>query len=122
MWNMRVVTQQDERVGQLNDKLASASELADYPYRFRVLELEGGVAVMTSPRSAERGPLHFLRILDPSLNDKDVVHPDMMAAQDLLAQKQSAAERLVREEADVDRVRWQLDEAWYASKGVFLPD
>ena len=67
-------------------------------------------------------PMHFLRILDPSLRDKDVVHPDMMAAQDLLAQTQSEAARLLEEEPDVSRIRWQLDERWYAEQGVFLPD
>ncbi len=112
----------DERVGELNEKLATAPALADYPYRFRVLSLDSGTAVMTSPRSAEMGPMHFLRILDPALNDKDVVHPDMMAAQDVLAQKQSEAERIVIGEPDVSRIRWQLDEQWYREQGVFLPD
>ena len=113
---------QDQRVGELNDKLAASTALADYPYRFRVLSLNNGVAVMTSPRSADMGPMHFLRILDPALNDKDVVHPAMMAAQDLLVQKQSEAARIVSEEPDVSQIRWQLDERWYAEHGVFLPD
>jgi hypothetical protein len=112
----------DSRVGEINDKLATAPVLRDYPYRFRVLSLENGVAVMTSPRSAEMGPLHFLRILDPSLINKDVVHPDMMAAQDLLAEKQSEAAQIVSAEPDVKRIRWQLDEKWYAEQGFFLPD
>jgi hypothetical protein len=112
----------DARVGEINEKLASSPALSDYPYRFRVLSLDNGVAVMTSPRSAERGPLHFLRELDASLNDKDVLHPDMMAAQDLLVQKQSEAARIVEAEPDVSRIRWQLDEKWYAEHGIFLPD
>jgi hypothetical protein len=66
--------------------------------------------------------MHFLRILDPALNDKDVVHPDMMAAQDLLAARQSEAARIVGEEPDVSEIRWQLDEQWYRENGVFLPD
>jgi hypothetical protein len=116
------VSNLDARVGELNEKLASSPSLSDYPYRFRVLSLDNGVAVMTSPRSAERGPLHFLRVLDASLNDKDVLHPDMMAAQDLLVQKQSEAARIVEAEPDVSRVNWQLDEQWYAEHGIFLPD
>ena len=66
--------------------------------------------------------MHFLRVLDPALIDKDVLHPDMMAAQDLLAEKQSAAEGLVRAEPDVDRIRWQLDRKWYREHAVFLPE
>lgn len=114
-------SQQDERVVAINDKLATAAELADYPYRFRVLTLEEGVATVTSPRSAEMGPMHFLRALDASLNDKDVLHPDMMAAQQQLTDRQVAAEALVLAEPDVQRVRWQLDRAWYRDNGIFLP-
>jgi hypothetical protein len=116
------ISNQDQRVEELNDKLAASTTLTDYPYRFRVLSLNNGVAVMTSPRSADMGPMHFLRILDPALNDKDVMHPDMMAAQDLLARKQSEAARIVSEEPDVSQIRWQLDKRWYAEHGVFLPD
>ncbi len=114
--------QQDQRVVAINERLAAASVLADYPYRFRVLSLENGVAVVTSPRSPEMGPMHFLRVLDASLNDKDVLHPDMMAAQQQLAEVQVEAEALVLAEPDVDRVRWQLDRQWYREHGIFLPE
>jgi hypothetical protein len=114
-------SQLDRRVGEINARLAASPVLADYPYRFRVLSLNNGVAVVTSPRSAQMGPMHFLRVLDASLNDKDVLHPDMMAAQQTLAEKQLEAERIVRAEPDVERVRWQLDERWYAEHGIFLP-
>ncbi|MEE4193534.1 MAG: hypothetical protein V2I66_18285 [Halieaceae bacterium] len=115
------LTQQDERVLAINEKLATAPELVDYPYRFRVLSLDSGVATVTSPRSPDMGPMHFLRVLDASLNDKDVLHPDMMAAQQRLAEVQVVAEALVLEEKDVSRIRWQLDEQWYREHGIFLP-
>jgi len=41
----------DPRVGELNELLKADPQLAAYPYSFRVLELEEGVAVMSSPRS-----------------------------------------------------------------------
>jgi hypothetical protein len=112
----------DERVDAINAKLARSDTLLTYPYSFRVLSLENGVAVMTSPRSAEMGPLHFLRVLDPSLADKNVTDPEMMAAQDKMAKMQSEAAKLVSEEPDVKRIQWQLDERWYAEHGIFLPD
>ena len=112
----------DERLDALNSKLATAPALVDYPYRFRVLELRGDVAVMTSPRSADMGPLHFLRVLDPSLYGKSVTDPAMMAAQDVMATKQALAARLVSEEPDISRIQWVLDERWYAEHGIFLPD
>jgi hypothetical protein len=48
---------QDERVSEINDKLASAPTLADYPYRFRMLSLsqpplgrDGPDALFANPR------------------------------------------------------------------------
>lgn len=38
------------RVGELNDILQADEQLASYPYQFRVLSLDKGVARMTSPR------------------------------------------------------------------------
>ncbi len=114
--------QQDERVVAINEKLATSPMLVDYPYRFRVLALENGAATVTSPRSPDMGPMHFLRVLDASLNDKDVLHPDMMAAQQRLAEVQVEAEALVMAEPDVQRVRWQLDRQWYKEHGIFLPE
>ncbi|MEM0954849.1 MAG: hypothetical protein AAGI24_11980 [Pseudomonadota bacterium] len=112
----------DERLDAINAKLAAAPTLLDYPYRFRVLELHEGVAVVSSPRSADMGPLHFLRVLDPSLYGKSVTDPAMMAAQDALTVRQTEAARLVTEEADVERIEWVLDERWYAEHGIFLPE
>ncbi len=110
------------RVDAINDKLAASPIVSAYPYPFRVLSLKEGVAVMTSPRSAEVGPLHFLRILDPSLTVESVTSEAMMSAQDAMAQTQAAAAAIVKAEEDVDRIVWELDEKWYAEQGVFLPD
>ena len=43
----------DKRVDEINAVLASDVELEGYPYTFRVLRIEDGVAVVSSPRSAE---------------------------------------------------------------------
>jgi hypothetical protein len=110
----------DPRVAELNDLLAADSELATYPYKFQVLSLENGVAVLGSPRSAEVPVMQFLHTAFPDLAGLSVQDPRMMAAQDLLVEKQSRAAMLVREQPDVKGVRWTLDERWYAERGVVL--
>ena len=44
----------------------------------------------------------------------------MMEAQLVLAEKQGRAEELVAGQADISGVRWEFDERWFRSKGVFL--
>jgi hypothetical protein len=46
------LTSGDPRVDELNAQLSADPQLAAYPYSFRVLELDSGVAVMGSPRWA----------------------------------------------------------------------
>lgn len=110
----------DSRVAEINAILARDSQLADYPYAFRVLALDNGVATVSSPRSAEVPVMRFLRTAFPELGATSVDHPDMMAAQDRLVDKQSRAAELVKSQPDVKAIRWQIDERWYNEHGVFL--
>ncbi|MEQ9464590.1 MAG: hypothetical protein RJQ10_13095 [Haliea sp.] len=116
MW----LTGRDGRVAELNAQLAQDPLLADYPYEFRVLEIENRVAIINSPRSARMSVMHFLYAAFPELQGKDVQHPDMVAAQERLARVQARAASVVEGHPEVDRVRWELDERWLAERGVTL--
>lgn len=110
----------DSRVAELNALLAADPEIAQYPYPFRVLSLEDGVADMSSPRSARLSAVQGLRAMFPELRRSSAVSPEMMAAQETLAAVQSRAADLVAEQPDVTRVRWVLDESWLAGQGIFV--
>lgn len=110
----------DGRVADLNAQLAADPLLQGYPYQFRVLEIDNRVAVMTSPRSARVSVMRFLYAAFPDLQGKDVQHPDMVAAQERLGDLQSRAAAVVQSHPEVDRVRWTLDDRWFADRGVML--
>lgn len=112
----------DPRVVEINERLAADLQLADYPYPFRVLRLEGDVAVMGSPRSAQVPVMQFLRAAYPALRRTAVTDPAMMAAQDELARRQEYAADLVRNQDGVRQVSWEIDLGWYRERGIFLPD
>ena len=114
------VSSVDSRVSELNDLLQSDPAVSAYPYKFRVLSLENGIAEMSSPRSAKMSAIQGLRILFPPLQDASAVSAEMMAAQEELARVQSRAAALVAEQEDVGRVVWSLDEQWLSSHGVYL--
>lgn len=113
--------QRDTRVAELNAIVAGDAELAAYPYRFQVIALRDGIAEMGSPRSAEVPAMQFLRTAFPALSATSVDDPAMMAAQDELAETQSKAAELIKQQPDVKAVRWVLDEQWFNERGVFLP-
>ncbi|WP_144822680.1 hypothetical protein [Marinobacter piscensis] len=110
----------DFRVGEINSVLEADSELAAYPFPFRVLTLENGVARMSSSRSAQLSVIQSLRVMFPELQQKDPMSDEMMAAQVELARLQSRAAELVTKESDVTSVRWVLDKAWLAKRGIYV--
>ena len=111
----------DFRAMALNDLLEDDAQLAAYPYRFQVVAVEGDTAVITSPRSPEVPAVHFLAVLHPALAGKNPNDPALVAAEQELAAHQGRARELILAEPDIDTVRWRLDRAWYAERGVVLP-
>jgi len=59
---------EDLMVAKLNDLLEADTALAAYPYRFRVLRLENGIATMSTPRSFAFPVYRALGILYPLLS------------------------------------------------------
>lgn len=110
----------DSRVAKLNELLAADARLAAYPYQFRVLKLEEGVAYMSSPRSAQMSALQSLSVMFPDLKHAALESPRMTEAQEQLAEVQSHAAALIRSQDDVQRVIWVLDERWLANHGIYL--
>ncbi len=110
----------DFRVSEINDLLEADAELAAYPYPFRVMSLEDGVAQVSSPRSAQLSAIQSLRVMFPELQQKDAVSDEMMAAQEALASMQARAGQLVKSQTDVNSIRWVLDKQWLSSHGVYV--
>ncbi|OAD20762.1 conserved hypothetical protein, secreted [Candidatus Thiomargarita nelsonii] len=112
----------DPRVSELNDLLSQDSELSNYPYQFKVIELDEGTAVMSSPRSAQVSVLKFLSIIKPELHRKNSDSPEVIAAQKELAHHQQKAKKMVLSQPDVKQIRWELDKGWFAGYGIYVDD
>jgi hypothetical protein len=108
----------DPRAEELNTLLAKNTELNAYPYQFRVLKVEEDTAVTTSPRSSQVSVLHALPLIYPQLALKSPDSPEMIKAQKELAHYQEIAANLIREQADINTIRWQIDKAWFAQHRV----
>jgi hypothetical protein len=106
------------RVWELNDMLESDPTLAGYPYQFRVVSLDNGVATLSSPRNFQVPAIRFLEIIHPGLAGLAQDDPKVVAAQQDLIDHQKRAQGLVLGQEDVDEVTWQLDVQWLADHGV----
>jgi hypothetical protein len=113
-------TRSDPQVDALNEAIARSGTpaLRDYPYRFRVLRLENGVATMTTPRSPQVPVYRMIRAIDPSVNPRDPNNPEFVAAEKALAGVQEEARRIVLAQPGVKSVKWELDRNWLIDHGI----
>jgi len=108
------------KVQDLNNQLESIKEINDFPYRFKVLRVNNGIATMNSPISTELPCGKVITIIFPSLKGKSLLSPEYQKAQKLLAKVQMLASKTVKSDQDISRIVWELDRSWLIQNGVSL--
>ncbi len=108
----------DLRLGEIDDMLQQDPEIADYPYKFRALEIQGTTAVISTPRSTKLPAVQFLGMIKPGLSSKSDQDPAVITAQKELGAIQSKVRKLVLSRKDIENVRWRLDKEWYTNRGI----
>ena len=112
----------DPKVDALNETIQNKASpaLLNYPYPFRVLRLEGTVAVMTTPRSPAMPVYRMIGAIYPALAGKAPNDPDFIAAEKELAELQTEAKKLVLEQPGISATTWELDRDWLIGKNISL--
>ena len=100
-------------VMELNESIRRHEEIVNYPYPFRVLRVEGSIAVMSTLRSLRVTTREALRELFPSLRNISSSSREFQRMEQQYARLQARASQAVRKSPRIDRVRWELDENWY---------
>jgi hypothetical protein len=106
------------KIGALNDRLASVPELSEYPYTFRVLHFDNGIATVSSPRAHSFNAFRALRIIFPAMAGEPDDSPRLYEAQEELARLQNLAAETVRADPEVNGIAWELDDRWLRSNGI----
>ena len=106
-----------EALNQALNEIGSPA-LRNYSYSFRVISLEGGSAVMGSPRSFDVPVYRMIGALHPNLSGKAPNDPDFIAAEKELAQMQSEARTIVLRQPGVIGVKWELDRNWLIAHNI----
>jgi len=114
----------DSRTRELNSIIqAQASPLLkNYPYPFHVLRVEGGTAVMGTPRNFDMPAFRFLGAMYPDVNVKDANNPAFIALQRTLGKVQDEVRDIVLAQPDIKEVRWELDREWLRRNHIAVPD
>lgn len=112
----------DPRVEALNLALqeSGSARLRAYPYQFRVLRVEGEIAVMATPRSQTVPVYRMISALYPHLSGRSSTSPEYVAAQQELAELQSEARGIVQQQPGIARVEWELDQSWLIQHNIPL--
>ena len=113
-------THKNPELAEMNALLDADSELAAYPYTFRVLRIEDRVAIMTTPRSPEFPAYRALGLLFPDLANLPQEDPRLMQGQLVMAGIQEHARDIVLKTGHVSQVEWEIDKKWLSGHGVQL--
>lgn len=111
---------QDPGLNRMNAALKADAELQAYPYQFRAIKVENGVATLSSPRSPQVSVLQFFQIAKPDLDTSNPDSPTMIAAQKELAHVQEKAGKLAKAQPGIQEVQWEIDRSWYAGHGLII--
>ncbi|MDD2669543.1 MULTISPECIES: hypothetical protein [Zoogloea] len=113
----------DARARELNQVLeaTASAPLKAYPYPFRVLRVEQGMAVMGTPRNFDVPAFRVIAVLFPEINVKDPNNPAFVEAQQTLAARQTEARLIVSAQPGIQGVKWELDKTWLGAHGIDMP-
>jgi hypothetical protein len=119
-----IIQRPDPKTRELNDALSAqaSQKLKDYPYKFRVIRVEGKTAVMSTPRNFDSPAFRMLGVLYPDINVKDANNPAFIAVERLLGQVQDEAKDIVLAQPGISDIRWELDKSWLRRHGLEVPD
>jgi len=109
-----------QKVKELNNQLESINEIKNFPYHFKVLRINNGVATLNSPISTELPCGKIIGILFPSIKGKSLLSPEYQKAQKLLAKVQMRAGNIVKTDPSINKIVWELDRPWLIQNGVSL--
>ncbi|HCA27251.1 MAG TPA: hypothetical protein DEP05_06360 [Betaproteobacteria bacterium] len=115
LWNVRQPNPQLERINHALS-LRADTHLLNYPYPFRVVRLNGAVAVMATPAVAPSAAV--VAAITPSLRGKPAADPAVVRAEKTLTRMQQEARRIVLAQPQIRAVQWVADPAWLRRHGA----
>ncbi len=92
----------------------------EFPYHFKVLRINNGTAIISSPRSTEVPVSQILGILFPEVKGHSTQSAEFQKAQKKLANTQILAKKTVISDLDIKQVHWELDRNWLLQHGISL--
>lgn len=98
-----------------------SARLKDYPYKFRVMAVEGDTALVSTPRNVAVPAFRMLGVLYPQIDVRNPNDPAFIAAEQLLGEVQSEARGIVLAQPGIKTVRWELDRDWLTAHYIEVP-
>jgi hypothetical protein len=108
------------KVRRLNHQLEAINDIKNFPFPFKVLRVDNGVATLNSPVSTELPCGKIIGIIFPPAKGKSMLSPEYQKAKNLLADVQMRVGDFVKSDPDIHKIIWQLDRSWLIQNGVSL--
>ena len=119
-WYIRAPDSRARELTAVLEEQAGAQQQS-YPYKFRVIKVEGDTAVMSTPRNFDVPALNMLRVLFPDIDTRNPNDRAFIAAEKRLGEVQAAARAIVLAQPGIKSVRWELDREWLGAHAIEVP-
>ena len=120
-WYIRSPSSEARHITSAIEEQASA-KLKSYPYKFWVMKVASGTAVVSTPRNFDVPAFKVLSLFYPEINTKDPNNPEFIAVEQLLGEVQAEVRNIVLGQPGIRDMRWELDREWLKSKFIEVPD
>jgi len=100
----------------------ASPKLKNYPYKFWVMKVNGGTAMVSTPRNFDVPAFKALAVLYPDIDTKNPNDPAFIAAEQLLGEVQSEARAIVLAQPGIKDVSWELDRDWLTKHFIEVPE
>lgn len=114
----------DSRSRELTSAIEAQAgpKLKNYPYKFRVMKVDGTTALVSTPRNFDVPAFKALAVLYPDINTKNPNDPAFISAEQLLGEVQSEARAIVLAQPGIKDVSWELDRDWLRKHFIEVPE
>lgn len=109
LWHVRQPNPQLERLNHTLNLEADAS-LLNYPYPFRVVQLDSTTAIMATP--AIEPSVTVVDAINPSLRGQLATNSAVISAEKTFMRMQRKARRIILAQPQITTVQWRADPTW----------
>jgi hypothetical protein len=108
------------QISRLNGQLQANQLIKEFPFHFRVSNIQNGIATINSPVSTQLPCGKVIAVIFPEVSNKSLLSDEYQGAKNKLAEVQNLISQIVTANEAIKTIHWQLDKNWLIQNGISI--